>query len=80
MEEDGDEEDEEDKEEHDDDEDNDGDIDNDLLTLYQVHLAPVSMQQSSVKKKTFSAPICGAFNKAFFYLISFFNSSRGRLP
>lgn len=51
-----------------DDEDTDGDIDNDLLTLYQVHLAPVSSQQAAeLSEKMFSAPICGAFNKAFFH-------------
>lgn len=56
-----------------DDEDNDGDIDNNLLTLYQVHLAPVSGQQAAeLSEKIFSAPKCGAFNKAFFNLISFF--------
>lgn len=48
-------EDEEDKEN--DDENNDGDIDNDLLTLYQVHLSPVSSQQAEeLSEKMFSAP------------------------
>lgn len=51
-----------------DDEDNDGDID-DLFTLYQVHVAPVSSQQAA--EKMFSALMCGAFNKAFFYFFCF---------
>ncbi len=78
LEEDGDEEDEEDKEEHDD-EDNDGGTDNDLLTLVSGPFSS-SFQAAELSEKMFRALICGAFNKAFFNLISFFNSSRGRLP
>lgn len=53
-----------------DDEDNDGDIDKDSLTLSQVHLAPVSSQQSSVKNLL--VPRYVVRSTKLFYLISFF--------
>lgn len=52
-----------------DDEDDDGDIGNDVLTLYQVHLAPFSSQQAAELKICF-APTCGAINKVLVFFTS----------
>lgn len=48
------------------------DIANDLLTFYQVHLAPVSSQwEAQLSEKMFSAPICCVFDNTFFFIFIF---------